>query len=563
MVRNNEEHADLAAKALAYQKLSKSTNTADEAVAHFVELASNAGIKPTEGAAKFFKPLMDWAKGVLAKFGFGAGKLTAQDIIDMARGAARKALEGRFQAKPGAVEYSNTPKYATSDDPELQRIDRAVVKQPTPWAKKMHDWSLGFRAQGIDSKDMLEKLSQQMGEKHAATQMMYLVRQAEHKANYIRNLIAEGPMFVKKITRSNGTDGYVLDNNRGASLIAINKVLGRVEGIGNMPAVLNRFKVYLTAKRAAGRPDGYKELLGHDVTPEQIADLKKVEAYGDSNPLFKEAREMHRQFSDGLIDFPVQTGAISEELGAKLKEGGDYVSYYRENGDALDLWVNNERIGTVGNLKTQPWLRELIGGDTQVTGYNEGVIRNAHMLTEMALSNLGTKSVAETLHDWGLATIGSGDGPKGGMYKNVLQFKAHGEPKFAVLNVEALDEKGTPAELIVRGMEGMVTQMPAIIRALGIPAQLFRHFILRNPAFAFKSMTRDAGQNYLIDGMSGVPVLSQINAARRLIADPELLSQMGSKGLRGGQVLTGGIEDQKTILNDLATGKMGLTSGLA
>lgn len=574
IVRMSEgEGADAARakKALAAQARSKSVgldetpDTRDEAVAHFVEMAVNEGINPSRPGtlARIFKPLVDMVKAALVKMGLRTENMTPRDIVDYAFGAAGKALT--MPALHEGLSYSQKPRYETGFDAELQHLSNSLIKQPTPWSKKMRDAAIGFRYMVIDSKDALQKFSEQMGDKLAATQMMYLVRQYEHRNNYMHETLANGALTVKKLERADGQTEYVVGTNPGASAVKIAKVLGRVQGMGNEAAVEQQFKTYLVAKRAEGMgAHGYEAALGHDVTPEQIVLLKKAAAAGDANPIFQEARVMHREFSDGLIDFAVETGAMDKGVADKLKKAGDYVSWYRANGDALELVVNGERVGTIGNLKTQPHLKELVGGDSQITGYFEGLIRNANLLTDMALRNLATKSVANTFEEMGLAKIGKGAGPTNALYKNVLRFKDHGADKFALLDTDAMGEKGVPAELIVQGMEGMTTQMHAAIKALGIPANIFRHFVLRNPAFAFKQVVRDAGQNYLIDGVDGAPVLSQLGAIKRLVENRgELMQQMSSKALVGGQTLTGTTQDQKIILHEMMSGKLGLSSMLA
>jgi len=563
MVKNGEEHAGLAAQALAKQQELRAKypdrTHSEEAVAHFVELAVNKGMVPVEGLAKILKPLTDLVRKVLRTFGLADNKMTAQDIVDFAHGAAMNAIGKRFEDKGGTVQFSRIPKADASYDQAQAELSRQMFKAPTPWAKKIHDFVTGIRYATIDSKDALDKLSRTFGNKVAATQMMYLVRQYEHVNNYMRNILGSGAMEVKSfVDPATGVEMHYVDNVKGApSAIDIAKVLGNVKGMGNFEFVAQEFKKYLSAKRAAVMEDGYEKLFGKDVTPEQIANLKAMEALGDSMPEFQEARKLYSKYNEGLIDFAVQAGGMSKEMGAALKEGGDYVSWYRVDGDSLNLIVNNEKIGTIGSLKTQPYLRELAGGSSQITGFFEGMIRNTNLLTDIAMRNLATKSVAETLIQMGLARYGKKKAPKNHLQDNVLQYRMKGEDRYAVLDPHALEALGSSAERVIMGMDGVTSQLPAAIKVLGVPAKIFRHFILRTPVMAFKQLVRDSGQNSLMAGVDGIPILRPLANMKRLIENGGALrKEMASKALEGGQVITGTLEDQKTILHEFGSGKM-------
>ena len=82
------------------------------------------------------------------------------------------------------------------------------------------------------------------------------------------------------------------------------------------------------------------------------------------------------------------------------------------------------------------------------------------------------------------STIGQGAGPAS---PDTVRFKHKGEDHFVVIDT---DLYGIPASLIVKGMEGIKTTIPAAIRMLGMPADILRKFVTRNPAYAIKQAIR-------------------------------------------------------------------------
>ena len=111
----------------------------------------------------------------------------------------------------------------------------------------------------------------------------------------------------------------------------------------------------------------------------------------------------------------------------------------------------------------------------------------------MALRNIATRNTANTLQEIGLAKIGKGDGPTG---KSVIRFREHGADRFATIDTDTI---GIPPELVVHGLDGIATQLPAALKLLGVPARMLRHFIVRNPVYAFRQVFRDSVANVLIE----------------------------------------------------------------
>lgn len=529
----------------------------DEAVAYFVEASVNAGVNPSAppgGLEAFFKPLVEAVKAALAKLGLRTDNLTAQDFVDYAYGAAKMALEQRNR-RPEKISFSQKLSYAEGDDAALQALDRKIIARPTPFADKFKANILGFRTQFIDRFDPLEKIASTMADSLKASQMMYWTRMYGQRNNFMAEVSSNGPLSVESSKRADGRTEYMVKSQEGASLQKIADLL-RDAGVGSADAVDTRFKVYLIAERA--ERTGFNSVVGYVPKDVTEADLKRALAAGRANPAFQKARKMYQEYNDGLIDFAVQTGALGEDLGKLLKSSQDYVSFYRKDGDSISLIIDGEKIGTMGSLKNQPYLQELVGGDDQMTGFFDGALRNTHLLTDMALRNIAARNTANTLQELGLAKIGKGDGPAG---KTTVRFREHGADRYAVIDTDTM---GIPPELVAYGLEGISTQLPAAFKLLGIPARLLRHFIVRNPVYAFRQVFRDSVANVLMTGADFKPVLDPMKEMVQMWrGKSNAEADLQERGVVGGQVLTGDIEDRATILKQLQSGKLGWNTAMA
>jgi Large polyvalent protein associated domain 38 len=484
-----------------------------------------------------------------------------------ARSALNDAIELTYETAGVAsrnvesMEISHAPKYAAGYDKVGQDIENRLISNATPLRKQMRDHVMGFRMHFIDAFDPLQKIADKMADSVKALQMMYDLRMYKQASNATNEVALNGTLTIDKIKRPDGKIERMIKSRPGDNLRDIAKELKHA-GVGDLDAADRAFKTYLIAERA--ERTGYESVVGHmakDATVTE-AELKNRLDAGRLNPVFKKVRGMYKNYADGLIDFAVETGALSESKGKEFKASGDYVSFYRQDGDMVNLIVDGERIMSIGSIKSQPYLKNLVGSTSPITGFLEGALQNTRLLTEMALRNLATKNTAETLNkefyvdengkQQPLAHIRDGDGPA---QKNVVRFKSNGKPKHAIIDTDAI---GIPTDILVTGLEGVATQLPAAFRLLGAPSRMLRQFIVRNPLYAARQVVRDSLANSLLAGVDGVPVASQIKEIGKMLtgrSDAE--RKLQERLIVGGQALTGDMDDKATILKQIGSGKLG------
>ena len=300
----------------------------------------------------------------------------------------------------------------------------------------------------------------------------------------------------------------------------------------------------------------------------KMSDLIGFKKYIDAHPEikapFEQARKLYNEYNKGLVNFAVQTGALSKEQENKLLSTNDYIPYYRVQNGVVQLMLGGEISPIkIGNLKDQPYLDQLVGGNTKILDFFTSSVQNTNMFVDLALRNIATKNVAYTLRDLGttlspVAKIGKGDGPTG---TNVIRFKERGEDMHAVIDTEAF---GVPAELLVKGLEGVAVTVPQLVQMFNIPARALRLFVTRNPLYAFRQLFRDSTSAALTTGGNLIPVISSLKELGKMRqGKSEGETALRERGVLGGQVFTGTSEDLSIILRDIASGKEGWATKLA
>ena len=210
-------------------------------------------------------------------------------------------------------------------------------------------------------------------------------------------------------------------------------------------------------------------------------------------------------------------------------------------------------------FKEQPYLQQLIGGDQPILDFMTSSVQNTNLLVDMGLRNLATKNAIFELIDLSAAKLVRGK-PEG---KDVVKFKIDGEDKYAVVATEKVKignkefDTGVPADILVKGMEGIPTQMPFVLRAMAMPSQLLRKGVTLSPLYMARQLFRDSLAAPIMSGANFTPIvgaLKEIGSATK--------GTLERRGVVGGQQFSGTSEDLSMILREVAQGKPGWMTAL-
>jgi hypothetical protein len=461
--------------------------------------------------------------------------------------------EKLIEPKAEAKDVFRVAKYDSKLDEAGKLAERLIATQ-RPLSERMNANAFGrgemeFMVKIVDQYAPLEKISKQMDSLNG-TQMMHYLRMVGQRMNLLGQTVGVGAPELKKIIRADGRAEWVYEAKEGPSLVGVAKALQPANQLAGSPeAANNLFSLYSIAKRAESV--GLDKLNYKNVTQAQLDKaLAQIKAVPGLEATFKNAHAEYEKFNRNTVQFGVDTGVFSKEMAQKMTQNGDYVPYYRENGDgSVSLMMGQERIQNMGNVKDQPYLHELVGGDQRIADFMTSSVNNANMILEMGLRNQAGKSVAFELEKIGMAKIGNGAVRSG---PDVLKFKLDGKDKFAVVEGTPDD---IPPELLVKGMEGIPVQTSALLKLAGIPSRILREAFVANPISAGRILFKDTISSAMTSGSN----FDGMRAAMRNVGD----NLMERRGISGGEVYTGLPQDLTKILRQVQSGKPGWESLLA
>jgi hypothetical protein len=429
-------------------------------------------------------------------------------------------------------------------------VDTVIATERNLYDKiKANSSGLAFETQMVDRFAGFERLAKTMPSLRG-TQMMFYLRMYDQRMNLVAQSVSNGALQRLEKTRKDGQKEYLIESVKGPSPRTVAEILKQAAPLVGSPDAASRlFTLYLANFRAKSK--GLDVLsMSSKVSQSQLDQaMRAISNTPGLETLFKQARAEYNTYNKNLLRFAAQTSALSEKTVAELLKNEDYVPYYRQRNGVVELMLGGESPIRIGSIAEQPYLQELVGGDAPILDFMTSVVQNTNLLTDMSLRNQATKNAVFELVDMGLAKITK----KVSAGSNVVKFKIEPEDdkdtgdRYALINT---DKAGIPADILVKGMEGIPTQFPFAVRALGMPATILRRAITLSPLYAARQLFRDSLAAPLVSGANFMPVmgaLSEIGSATK--------GTLESRGITGGQVFTGGPEDLTKILRDVTGGR--------
>jgi hypothetical protein len=509
------------------------------------------------------------------KEGVDFNKQATQNILNLFE-KAMPMTEGKQIDNVASVlrgVFPNTePKFATGVSKEAQAAAGRQVAQTKGFVDKFMSSlfspsaSLAWRTQLLDRFAPVEELLKKGVARGLIPDMqlfqtLYYMRFGEQVNQYVAQAANTG--VVKRVKAEDGT--YTFEAVEGDNISRIAETL-RGAGIGNEQAAEKMFTAWMAGLRAGQGKIGWDKLNFKD--PKKARDdwntvNKDVQSNPQIKDAFESARKQYRQYNKDLLTFLSDSGAMSRDEAVRLSEL-DYVPFYRIDGDAVELIIDREKTVQIGNIKNQPYLKELVGGEDTVMPFFTSSLQNTRMILDMGMRNIQTKDVAYVLQKMGSAEIRKGSGPAG---TNIVRFREDGEMKHAVIASDKMytrkgskdrDETEIPADLLVKGMEGIKTTIPFFVRAMSYPSNLLRKTVTIMPTYALRQAIRDPLNAWLVTGGNFTPIASSFKELAKMVAGKsETQSVLEKSGAISSAVFTGDKQDLERILRDKIKGTTG------
>jgi hypothetical protein len=559
----------------AKQKADKSLSREVAVEEVLAEMAENPNPTPAEKSAlrQIYERLRAWLRSVI-----GLTNITDAEVQQLVANARRFVIEGGVagtgQAPSGEATYRT--KAAAEPDNALIALSRQITTQPKTFKEKLsNNLALQAEMQAVDMRAGLRE-TLKFGDDSLFMQAMYHVRKAEQKMAQMFTVMNSGPLVAYK--DSKGFVGYRSSNQNSAREV--------FDAIADIPVAdpqlkTNIAQTYMVAQRASNKGLSKLDLGALGITQEQ---LTAALAAADADPALKNAlenvRRKYNAYNKGMIEFLASTGRITKKLAADLLKEGDYVPFYRvdKNGNA-SLVFNNNVTFNVGDIRRQPYLAELKGGDTKLLPLNEALQRNTLLLTDMALTNNAAKSVA-----YGMQALGKGKGPvdpktgkptdlmaikigRGPDDAKVIRFYQEPDPnkpkdigeRYIEVDTRGTAAEGIPAELVVQSLEGASLALPGFFKLGGAAADLLRAGVTRTPLYIARKLLREPMAAAFTGGLNNNAFSAVFKAGaeylRMSTGNSVMQAKLIEKGLIQSNIFAGDMSDMKKMALQLASGK--------
>ena len=523
----------------------------EEVLADMAEADPNAQGKG--GLRAIYNALKRWFRET-----FGLDNVSDKAVQQIVANARTYVIEGTGQKageapKTTALYRAKTPKYANDELAQAGQIASKVIAEQKPFTETIKEEGLGMglATRLVDRFAPLEKISKLM-EPLKGTQMMYYARMFDQKMHFLQQAVSNGAIGLEEKTRADGRKEWLVESKEGASIKGVVDILKEAKDIvGSADAASQLFSLYSVAKRAERVGLNKMNFSGAVSQSDLDTAMRTIKATPGLEEIFENARKEYNEFNKGMVKFAVDTGALSKDVAKKMLQSEDYVPFYRMREGAVEMVLGNETIAKIGNLKNQPYLKELVGGEERILDFMTSSVQNANMLTDMALRNLATKSAVFELQELGMAKVskGTSSGP------DVVNFKMNGDDYHAVIDTT---DAGFPAELLVKGMEGIPYQSTWLTKALGVPAKILRQAVTLNPVYAARQLFRDSLAAPLLSGANFTPIMGALKQINQPAG-----KTLEQRGITGGQVFSGTQQDLSDTLRRLSSGESGWLQGLA
>lgn len=530
-----------------------------EIIAHTEETRVSESFR--EKAGRWLKELVGIVRAGLRRMGFTEmSKMSTSDVYYALR-ESRKAFEdkkiGTYRDADGQIAFR-------SKKEPVQFGKSILAPEPDIKDKLLGNFmGLAGRVQLVDQHAALSEAFKQGMSKgqisaHEAQNAEFALRFGQKRSQYAGQFLTNGRVELVENTTKDGIE-YIYKSKPGVNMTDVAKSFADAK-VGNDSETEAMATLYLAGKRA--QQVGWEKL--NFETPEKVKnEYDEMMAYLRSKPealkAFEKGAQQYKEYNAGLLDFLVQTGALSVKKAAELK-AIDYVPFYRVNKNGVvELMVDKETPVRISNIKDEPQLKELVGGNKHILPLFTSAVQNTFMLTNMGLRNQSVKESAFMLRKIGIASrLAPGTGPANA---NTVRFRVKGDEHHVVIDK---DMYGIPADLIVKGMEGIKTTIPMAVKMLGMPANTLRQFITRNPTYALRQVIKDPTSAWLTVGTDATPVLSSMKELGKMVAGrSDVERKLMESGAISSNVFTGDQRDMAKFLKDIAAGKSGWAKTMA
>ena len=311
--------------------------------------------------------------------------------------------------------------------------------------------------------------------------------------------------------------GYTTVSNLNGTVKGPIEIFKKLASYGD-PAIYQAYQYWSAAKRG-------KRLLGEgkeeNITPQDLAFAKELEK---KYPEFVDIQKDWIKFNNGLVQYQIDTGVISKEMGAEWMKYADYIPFYRQL-DGEDT-VGPKIYQSISGVKPS---KKLKGSEAPIADFLETVVRNTHAAVQAGMKNVAAQRAGELAVQAGIGE--KLDRPATG--HDIITALENGKQVFYrvgdSLFVDAVSSLNIP-------------ELP-FISFLTAPSNLLRNLVTKDPGFMLANLMRDSISAYVTSGANIKPMIDTMQEFTKAVMhnSPEF-EILKKAGVVGGYDYSRGVE---------------------
>ena len=319
------------------------------------------------------------------------------------------------------------------------------------------------------------------------------------------------PIYVNGVTKAFNDGGKI------KGPVAIFAPLSKY----NDPLIYQLYQFWAAAQRGSrlneqGKPDIFTD-----------DDLKRAEKLEQDHPEFRQIQAEWTVFNNGLMQYLVDTGVLSEGDRARFTEFSDYIPFYRQMEGEKTIGPNIFQ--SISGVKKPKKLSE--GTDkAPLADFLETVVRNTQSSIQMGMKNVAAQRAIDRALEIEMAERLRPNAPTGLDTVQVLE-------KGNVVTYQVADH------LFIDAVKSLNMPDLPFIGLLSGPANFLRNMVTKDPGFMLANMVRDSMAAYVTSGVKMTPVADTISNFGKALAgtSPEFEALLNA-GIGGGYEFSQNIE---------------------
>jgi len=368
-----------------------------------------------------------------------------------------------------------------------------------------------YRAQALDRYNQLSVREKNLAQENGGIER--LADSNAHSAALMSDLHAGVTAQVLGVDDGVGgvpvyDKGYTTVSNLNGTVKGPMEIFKRLAAVGD-PTIYQAYQFWAAAKRG-------KRLLGEG--REQNIDANGIgfaQALEDKYPMFVDIQKDWVKFNNGLVQYQIDTGVISKEMGQEWMKYADYIPFYRQlDGENT---AGPKIYQSISGVKPT---KELKGGKAPIADFLETVVRNTHAAVQAGMKNVAAQRAGQLAVDVGIGE--KLDGPATG--HDIITALENGKQVFYRVGDDLFVDAVTSLN---------IPELP-FISFLTAPSNLLRNLVTKDPGFMLANLMRDSVAAYVTSGANIKPMVSTMQEFTRAMRNEspefEMLKRAGVVG---------------------------------